>query len=200
MLQVFEAYVPALMADEEVGGTDSSWKVEGEERQVEVSAKMVRELEDVLAVRSEKRERQREERRHRRREKRTELEKIRENSDQKSATKKEQEENQSLTLVTGPSTTLNSASLQLDSLKDRELPTIQAQSAEPEEHKDIAPAELSKSNIVMREDQAHNLESHEPITISGVSQLAARVAAIAAAHRGTTQTEETYGSDSSHSE
>ena len=200
MLQVFEAYVPALVADEEVGGTESSWKVEGGGRQVEVSAKMVRELEDVLAVRSEKRERQREERRHRRREKRTELEKLRENSDQTPATKKEQEENQSLTLAMD-NAALNSGSLQLDSLKEMELPTIQAHTAESEEHKDIAAAEHSKS-IVMREDQAHSLESHDSITTSSVhvSQLAARVAAIAAAHRGTTQTEETYGSDSSHSE
>lgn len=190
-----------MMADEEVGGTDSSWKVESGERQVEVSAKMVRELEDVLAVRSEKRERQREERRHRRRKKRTELEKP---SDQTPSTKKEQEENikiQSLTLATdvGPSTALKSASLQLDSLKEMELPNIQTQTAEPEEHKNTAPAEHSK-NIVMGEDQAHSLESRDPIMTSGVSQLAARVAAIAAAHRGTAQTEETYGSDSSHSE
>ena len=203
MLQVFEAYVPALIADEEVGGTESSWKMEGGGRQVEVSAKMVRELEDVLAVRSEKRERQREERRHRRREKRKELEKLRENSDQTPATKKEQDKNQSLTLAAdlGCSTALNSESLQLESLKEMELPNIQAQTAEPEEHmyKDIAAAEHSKS-IVTREDQAHSLELHDPITTSDVSQLAARVAAIAAAHRGTAQTEETYGSDSSHSE
>lgn len=198
---MFEAYVPALMADEEVGGTDSSWKVESGERQVEVSAKMVRELEDVLAVRSEKRERQREERRHRRRKKRTELEKP---SDQTPSTKKEQEniKIQSLTLATdvGPSTAPNSASLQLDSLKEMELPNIQTQTAEPEEHKNTAPAEHSKGIVMGEEDQTQSLESHDPIMTSGVSQLAARVAAIAAAHRGTAQTEETYGSDSSHSE
>lgn len=197
------------MTDEkEEGGTDCSWKVESGERQVEVSTKMVRELEDVLAVRSEKRERQREERRQRRREKRTELEKTEEQHKEKSdgtpVTKDEQEDNlknKTFILATdvGPSTALKSASLQSHSLvelKEMELPNIKTQTPEPEEHNGIALPEHSRSTV-MREDQPRGLESHDT---TGVSHLAARVAAIAAGRRGTAQTEETYGSDSSHSE
>jgi hypothetical protein len=67
---VFEAYVPAMGANEG-GATESMWReAEGGMRGREVGAKMVRELENVLAVRSEKRERWREEKRQRRRERR----------------------------------------------------------------------------------------------------------------------------------
>ena len=69
---MFEAYVPALRDSDEASVTDCSWGREDGEarREREMNAKMVRELEGVLAVRSEVRERQREERRRRRRQQR----------------------------------------------------------------------------------------------------------------------------------
>ena len=59
------------MRDSEGGGTGDVWRVEEEEgRGREVTRGMMRELENVLAVRSNKREKQTEERRRRRREQR----------------------------------------------------------------------------------------------------------------------------------
>ena len=78
---MFEGYVPALRDGEEDGvGGSAVWGREGEGEGVgrgrEVSAKMVRELEDALAVRSEKRERLREERRKKRQERRRETDRV----------------------------------------------------------------------------------------------------------------------------
>lgn len=187
------------MADKENGGTDSSWKVEGGEREREVSAKMVRELEDVLAVRSEKRDRQREERRLRRR-KRTVLgktEEDKENSDLRSTTPVEEDgfkiRGSTLSTDEGPGTANDVTLPSSVEQEDMELPNIQSVS---EKHT-LTSVKLGRSDS----DQVHISESHDtPTPALGVFQVAARVAAIAVGRRGPMQTEETYGSDSSHSE
>ena len=197
-VQVFEAYVPA-MRDNKEAETDSRWRVEGEVvTGREVSVNMVRELESVLAVRSEKREKRREEKRRRRREQGEESRSGREDRDTSTSEQQYMVNSESLPPPQETCTTCDAMTLILHSSTEQvseeeiKLPNMWASDTEPEDHT------LPNVNPDQRGHSSKLLDTTTGVPLG--SQLAATVAAVAARRRRTADIEETYGSDSSHSE
>ena len=203
---MFEGYVPALRDGEEDGVDGSEvWGREGKGvgRVREVSAKMVRELEDALAVRSEKRERLREERRKKRQERRRETDRV--DSERDRNLELEQE-----------SQVLGSLAKEDEEVGVKDLKEVQVQyeseasklplAATPEDN--VSPSSnplLSSSNVSLPLDcECPSTDLAQTPLPSLTSQLALTVASIAANRKraAAVPTEETFGSeeDSSQSE
>ena len=183
-IQVFEDYVPAMgEASDDGRVTDCSWR-KREETGRDVGEKMMRELEDVLAVRSEKREREREERRRRRRERRGE---TRDDGDTRS--QPEPLKSCNIRDSTPPQDVMCSHANQTLSISaDKDLEENDDKDLEKDES---TPLESQGTSEVVTPD------------IGLATQLAMRVATIAAHRKRAVKTEETfvYSDDSgSHSE
>ena len=189
------------MRDSKGDRTGDVWRVEEEEgRGRDVTRGMMRELESVLAVRSNKREKQREERRRRRREQRGqphEKQEHREDSSTRTTSFQQaldpqysdrKENDVSAQCLEGGSTALHSVIPSNSKLK-QEILEVQAR-----EIGTATPDSKKPCNDV-------TLQVDESACVSMSSQLAAAVAAIAADRKKFTETtEETFGSDSSHSD
>ena len=200
------------MRDSEGGGTGDVWRVEEEEgRGREVTRGMMRELESVLAVRSDKREKQREERRRRRREQKGQTqchEKQEHREDSSTNTlpfqqalepqfSDRKENDVSAQCLEGGSTAIHSVIPSNSKLK-QEVPLPEVQARETDSRGTATPDSNKPCNdVTLQVDESACLARG----VSMNSQLAAAVAAIAADRKKFTETtEETFGSDSSHSE
>ena len=198
------------MRDSEGGGTGDVWRVEEEEgRRREVTRGMMRELESVLAVRSNKREKQREARRHRRRKQKGqphEKQEHREDSSTRTTPSQQalepqysdrKENNVSAQCLEGGSTAIHSVIPSNSKLKQEvSLPEVQARETDSRGTA-IPDSKKPCNDVTLQVDESECLARG----VSMSSQLAAAVAAIAADRKNTTETtEETFGSDSSHSE
>ena len=190
------------MRDSEGGGTGDVWRVEEEEgRGREVTRGMMRELESVLAVQSDKREKQREERRRRRREQRGqphEKEEHREDSSTRTTPSQQalepqysdrKENNVSDQCLEGGSTAIHSVIPSNSKLK-QEVPLPEVQARETDSRGTATPnSKKTCDDVTLQVDESACL-------VSMSNQLAAAVAAIAADRKKTTETTE----ETSHSE
>ena len=195
------------MRDSEGGGTGDMWRVEEEEgRGKEVTRGMMRELENVLAVRSDKREKQREARKRMRREQPHEKQEHREDSSTRTTPFQQaldpqysdrKEKNVSDQCLEVGSTVLHFVIPSNSKLK-QEVPLPEVQARETDSRGTATPDSKKPCNdVTLQVDESACLAPG----VSMRGQLAAAVAAIAADRKKTTETtEETFGSDSSHSE